>query len=734
MKKILILLILSIFAVFPALSDVIVKDAETGNPLPSASVKVKCLGKDCPEKEYYARTDKDGKIFPLKGNLLELKISYIGYEPVVDTVNTRDVREILLKPVSIITDEVVTTGQFIPQSAQKSVFTVNVISNEVIKDQSATDLRELMLKQMNININQDNILGSSMMINGITGQNVKILVDGVPMIGRLNGNIDISQVNLNDVDRIEIVEGPMSSVYGTDALAGVVNIISKTPDKKTSLNINSYYESVGKANFDGKVSFPVGDVNVSLNGGRNFFGGYSIVDTSRWRQWKPKIQYFAGLQASTSFDDINIRYSGSWFNEFILNRGQRLGPYYENAWDDKYYTNRINNSLFLNTRVGDHKYISLTTNYSFYQREKETYFKDLVNLTETLKDDSTSSNIDKFDLFMIRATYSSDRPVEYLSWQTGVDVNVETARGKRINGDTRDIGDYAMFLGLQYEPFGNLLIQPTLRAIHNTRYDAPIVPTLNIKFTPADKFNIRGTYARGFRAPSLKEKFYDFVDDNHEIIGNPDLRAERSHSVHVDFDYRIESDDYAIKFEPKLFYNFIEDHITLVRKDTIGLSYLNRNIGEFSSLGANLAATYFTRDLMFKLGFVYTGTNYNLDEASSGEFNYSPELHSNFSYLYDPWDIKLSAVYKFVSSHRELRISVTSDIIEYDLDDYHILDFTLSKPLFDNIFVLNAGVKNLFDVKNVGDSGSGGHAGGGELPISYGRTMFVSLAINFDEL
>ena len=79
----------------------------------------------------------------------------------------------------------------------------------------------------------------------------QILVDGIPVIGRTNGNIDISQLSLTNIERVEIVKGPMSTLYGTDALGGVINLISaKDTENKFSANGIGTYESVGRYNFD----------------------------------------------------------------------------------------------------------------------------------------------------------------------------------------------------------------------------------------------------------------------------------------------------------------------------------------------------------------------------------------------------------------------------------------------------------------------------------------------------
>ncbi|MDZ7846145.1 MAG: TonB-dependent receptor plug domain-containing protein [Owenweeksia sp.] len=86
---------------------------------------------------------------------------------------------------------------------------------------------------------------------GLSGAKIKILVDGVPVIGRLDGNIDISQINLSNIERVEIVEGPMSVQDGTDAVAGTINLITKkdfTAEIKGQ-PVNAYYETAGRAEF-----------------------------------------------------------------------------------------------------------------------------------------------------------------------------------------------------------------------------------------------------------------------------------------------------------------------------------------------------------------------------------------------------------------------------------------------------------------------------------------------------
>jgi outer membrane receptor for ferrienterochelin and colicins len=134
--------------------------------------------------------------------------------------------------------EVVITGQLSETLAQDAIHKIRIIGEKELNSGLFLDVASVLSKELNIRVSEDNVLGSSISIQGMSGQNVKILIDDIPVIGRLNGSIDLSQISLSNVERIEIVEGPLSTVYGTDALAGTINIITK---EQTESKKNIYY-------------------------------------------------------------------------------------------------------------------------------------------------------------------------------------------------------------------------------------------------------------------------------------------------------------------------------------------------------------------------------------------------------------------------------------------------------------------------------------------------------------
>lgn len=741
-KYLLVFIVISnvYYTLYP--NTIYVLDQSNKTPLQNATVKITCIANDCNDSTIILKTNKFGFVKnPLQKKAI-IKISFIGYESIEDTIeNSSRELKYFMSPISIMLNEVVTTGQFIPTTAQQSVFPVNVLNKERISSQAAVNLRDVLATEMNMRIGVDNILGSNISIDGISGQNVKIMIDGVPVIGRLNGNIDLNQLNLNNADRIEIIEGPMSAIYGTDALGGVINIISKDINNQFSASINSYYESIGVANFDADITTSLNDYRILLNGGRYFFAGFSDSNQKRFKDWKPKEQYFANFSVAKNFGDIELRYSGNYFYEYILNRGEPRLPYGESAFDDKYFTNRLSNSIFLKGKIGENKYIDFIANYSNFKRKKNTFFKNLITLEEVITSDSTAQDTSAFNSILLRGTFSRDAFVKMLSYQVGFDINLEDAGGRRIESLTQNIGDYAAFLSFQFKPYDNFIIQPALRLIYNTRYDAPIIPSLNLKWNLNDKFILRFSYARGFRSPSLKELFFNFVDINHNILGKSDLKAEKSQSFNTILTYQILSNDYLLKFEPRVFFNHINDLITLaaVKKDEF--SYLN--IGQYKTLGGDFNFSFYSSSLTVNAGFSYIG-RYNKPEdylIPDEEFSFSPEVKTNIIYDWKLFDIKLSLFYKYTGKQPGFTLTTEKTPLKYFIDDYHILDFTLSynfriEILPDIHFNLLTGGKNLLNVTNINQTASsieGFHSSGSTiLPIAWGRTFFASLKIIFN--
>lgn len=669
-----------------------------------------------------------------------LQLSYIGYQSFSDTIYPGDKKTIYLKSISYNIDEVVVTGQYVASRQDKSIYKVKVLNSREIENRAAVNIKELLSTELNIRTTQDNSLGSSIRIQGLGGEHIKFLIDGVPVIGREAGNIDLDQLNLQNIDHIEVINGPMSVVYGSNALAGVINIITKQPDRLLfSSNLEAYYESVGVYNINAGVSSRVKRNSFSINGGRNFFDGFNSVDTTaRWQQWKPKVQWNFTGDYKYDWDKAFIKIGGSLFSQELRDNGILLPPYYETARDKYFYTNRQVIRADFSYEFSEKSRIKTTTSYSNYRKVKNTYLNDLTTQEKTLvpgqQDTTWFSNI------MLRSDYSYGNETNKVKFQTGIDLNREEGYGQRIKDNQQEIGDYAAFISVNYSPIRVIDIQPGLRVIYNTKFDAPLIYSLNLKYDINENIIMRASLASGFRAPSLKELYLEFVDINHDIHGNENLKAETSVNTNFQIQYNSNTQQaYVWGLELNLFHHNIKDNIQLIPVSGNTTLYTYVNVNRFISRGVELNFNNNVYPwLTVKFGVTLTGQKVMFSDDSSGEFENYADFNTSLNYWYRKYDINLSVYYKYNGEYPQLYF--VGEEVEPELRTmmaYHSLDINISKWFYQRRINVQIGGKNLFNNTNidvVGGSQGGIHTGGtSSEAVNWGRTYFVKLQFRFNK-
>jgi outer membrane receptor for ferrienterochelin and colicins len=707
-------------------------DDKDGLPVPFCHIC--CENRVTGKKEYHVGDINGEALVPLKENVI-LSVSAVGYENYLQTVPLVDNQfEVRLKPTYFGLEEVVVTGQYRPVSIDKSIYNIKFIGKPRIENQAANTMAELLSKELNFRINNDPSTGSSLDLQGISGENVKILVDGVPVIGRLDGNIDLSQINLENVEHIEIVEGPMSVIYGSNALAGVVNIITR--ENKYSqfrTGVSGYYESVGIYNLNGNVDTRFGNHSLSFTGGRNFFGGYSLVDTSRSQEWKPKEQYNAGTSYSYRKGETSVRYKIDYFRENLLDRSDLFPPYFEKGNDTWFNTTRLNNSLHFDQNLKGGNNIHMLAAYSYYARQKTKYLKDLTTMETVLIPNPEEHDTSVFHSITARGGFNHAMEEGRMDYQVGFDINTEQGTGKRMENGKEHIGDYALFASLQWHLNKHFTFQPAMRVAYNTKYESPVTPSFNIKYE-VSKSIFRASYARGFRAPSLKELYLQFYDSNHQIEGNEDLVAERSHNFNLTFNHNSSIRSTPLKLTIKAFYNVIQDRISLIQVDPDNpLHYKNANTDHFESLGGDISfVSHPYKYLSLDAGLSYIGRKDSYYQ--SDEFIFSPSAIANMSLMFFKSKATANLFYKYSGKYPVHTYLSDDEIALTYLDAYHNMDLNLSVKLFRQQVRLSTGIKNIFNNTQLVGAGEGSGHGGGDGAsslVGWGRTFFLGINYNF---
>jgi outer membrane receptor for ferrienterochelin and colicins len=646
-------------------------------------------------------------------------------------------------------NEVVVTGLVQPEKMKNALSVYQVVPKAVIDAQGAVTLDEVLKNQLNLRVGNDPVLGSSAGMQGMTGNKMKILIDGIPVNGREAGNINLGQINMNNVDHIEMIQGPMSVVYGTDALGGVINIVTRKDNKPFGLFLNTHAETVGKYNVDGGITLkPNKRSQITIGGGRNYFEGYKYIDQQvvygedtldRQRSlfFKPVEQYIGNLAYTyTANSGFRLNIASDYLNEKITNRGTiSWDPFKSYAFDEYYHTKRSMNRISAEGKLGKNGRWNSQNGFVIYDRTRTRVTKNMVTLVETPTSGRGDQDTSLFQDVYLRGSYSNK--VKKISYTAGYDVNLQFARSLKINGVNKEIQDYAVYANVSVPLIeSKLTAQLGGRASHNSSYKPPVIPNISLLYTPLQKLQLRASYTNGFRAPSLKEMYLSFIDNNHNIIGSTDLKAEKSQHIQASASYQVyeKQADY-LQLILTGYYNDVKDGIVLVPvrpEDTNSIDYKYGNLAEQTNAIASLAI-----DGQWQNIHAQVGASNNFTFAQPGQYSsFSAfEATANVQYSWRKPGIGFGVFYKFTGSQPFLLASVDgSATFTGSQKAYHFCDASVDKRFFDKKLQVIVGVKNVFDLQAIGRSGSSGgsHTGGGAGGSFLPRTYFTTLKLNID--
>jgi outer membrane receptor for ferrienterochelin and colicins len=642
-------------------------------------------------------------------------------------------------------DDVLITAQHSPTHYTQAIHRVTVIKENTLIERGVTQLDQALELVPFIRIVNDGVLGSQIVMRGVGASNVAIMIDGVPVIGRLDGALDLSQISLKNVQRIEIIDGALSAILGNNAAGGVINIITKKSQlSRFELSGTHQVESIRSTNHQLNAGIKLGKFILSASG--RFYSysqypsdslrltevvkyenGLSITQTKY--PWNPKDQYNYGAQLVYQHsDDQKIVAKFDRNTEDVTDYGTIRRPSFNPYANDVFFnTVRKDYTIIYNHKIKNKYYLELTAAYNEFNRvvaEKRYYLK-------TAKFDSLLQTIDtsQFAAYFSRATLSF--PIhKNFELMVGGTYNNEYGKGDRIKIENPDLNstvstcELGLFSDLKYRPSNNLTLNTTIRLTTHNIYNNQVSLAFQGKYSPIKNWTIRAGYAQGYRSPSLKELYLEFIDVNHYILGNNALQPELSKDAQLTVNYNIKKDlDIGLNF----YKTWIQNRITLTEYET--LKYTYQNISSYSVFGIQPSLTWKLKGLESKtessLGYWSSNISFEGTPVYGSVFDLSQTLRQNIKSL----DLNLSVNYRYVGAQPMFRM--INDNIQTDkIEAYHLLNISVQKSLFENKISLILGAKNLFNVQSAlvsGSNGSGSHGSSGSSLISQGQSVFISL-------
>ncbi|WP_111669276.1 TonB-dependent receptor [Algoriphagus litoralis] len=758
LNKIILLFSLTVHSVFAG-SDIVkqIRD-EKGSPIPHATVQAK--GSPA------IVVDKDGKIQTELAESESILIFALGYEPLQISWEDWIAQDIfVLKEKAGSLQEVVVAATRTDRTVEDLPLPVNVLNEKSIQETGGIRLSEILREQTGLQISGDH--GTGLQMQGLDSDYILILLDGEPLIGRTAGTFDLDRISVSNIERIEILRGPSSAIYGSEAMAGVVNIITKSTEEETRLDLGLRHRSFNSWNPYADLGFSKGKWSTKLFYDYMSTEGYDLTPELIGQTQNP-------YQAQTIQLKINGKLHPNW-DVGLFGRG-----YLENSTGELETSGTSGSELLnLDNSRRDFNFnptLRFTPNSKILMtlRGMSSWFSTVADTR--FNSDGGIFDFQDFNQFYHRTELQTDFQIKENQLLTlGIGHLIETVEATRYEGTNRFDAGY-LFLQHQWDPGKKTNIISGLRADFHSQYGNRLSPKISGQYRLTENFSWQASVGAGFKAPDFRQLLLNFnnaaagyyvfgstlAQEGIEKLQNEgliarilldpanlgDLKAESSWALNTGFRWKV---------NPKFLWvgNAYRNHINdLIETAPIAqlvtgqnaFSYFN--ISQVITQGIETDLSYqATGNLQLSVGYAFLDTQDAevLDRIDAGElfkrdaqnrtrrvvrsdygglFNrsqHSGNIKINYQDQWTGIDFALRAIYRGKFGFADLNGNLILDDESEYAPGWVSVNLTASKTLKNGIF-LEVGATNLFNVQTTFE------------PTNPGRVLFAGLKIPFANL
>jgi outer membrane receptor for ferrienterochelin and colicins len=676
----------------------------TKEPLPFANVILQgtTLG---------SATDINGKfiIKNIKAGNYNIIASYSGYLSEKKQVEiTGDLElEFNLEETNYDINTVVITGTRTERELKNVPILTNVVGKNQIESTGATSIEDaLSLSLPSINFH-GGVTGISMQLAGLEGKYTVFLIDGEKISGETNGNIDYNRIKTADIERIEIVKGASGLLYGSNAIGGVVNIITKKPKQAVEATIGGRYSNFNQIDADAGIGVNIKKFSAKTTFFYNKTDGYDLThDSIDFGRRTQEAFYSRTLNQKLEYkvtEKLNFEATGNYYDRERFN-SDGTGIHkkdYDYTYNFK-STYRINTKNTVSAAWHSDKYI--TAKIEEFLDNKET--SDYENTSSTARLTGT------FNVF------------ENNTLNTGIEYIQDKLFSKRIEGEREQISDIIFYAQDEYDVCSYFTAIAGVRANIHSEYGLHAVPQVSGMFK-FSSMKFRAGYSMGYRSPSLKELYMEFNPAPVIWInGNPDLKPETAHYYTLSAEYSKSIFNTSIS----LYQNNVKNMITEFEVNRINTvryyEYDNINSVRVTGIDFNLRAK-------LNYGFSITGS-YSFtdsDDETSGSQMLKPSKHNGAVMMQYKLHkkrygltVNLKANYNGETPFNEMD-EITGEITSKVYEPHTLWKLTTTHRLFSGA-LLTVGIDNIFDYVQSDNT----------MSLNPGRRYFVGLRADIHKL
>jgi outer membrane receptor for ferrienterochelin and colicins len=548
-----------------------------------------------------------------------IKATYVGYKlnnsPTITLGANEQFRCNLEMDEEIYrSDDIVVTGTRSKRLIKDSPVATEVIHADEIINLGAKNVGEVLEERAGIIITQDGARGGilSAQLQGLNDEHTLVLVDGVPVIGRIAGQLDLSRLSVQNIDRIEIVKGAASSLYGSEAVGGVVHIITKDPDDSFDYFANGSIGSYESRNARLDLSLVRNKTSALFTGEARRADGYDLDPTTANTTADAFKNYnlFSKLKYRSS-DYYSVQLSGEYFNQRQagFDGGNRITD--TQTW----YLNASNDWLMENS-----------SNFKF--RLYHTSFTKAINRADVFV-----KNIETLS----RSEFIYNRVMSNHIMTIGAEGSYNWLQSNRVESGEKSVKNVS-FYAQDEILFKIIEFNLGIRGDYHSEFQWHLSPKLGFLLKPTENLRIRGSYGTGFRAPNFIELYLDLdhsglTSQPYVALGNPNLQPETSRSLNFGLEYHFTQNTIV---KGNAFYNHVDNMINskFLYQSTDGIQfYTYENIAEGETQGFEFDSMFrFWTNYRLTIGYAFTET---LDLSTNKPFYNRPKHSGRLKFDWD---------------------------------------------------------------------------------------------------
>ncbi|MEN7549901.1 TonB-dependent receptor [Rapidithrix thailandica] len=710
----------------------------------------------------------------ITAGLYQLEVSAIGYQRVrkevlIEAGKNKELT-IALKENSTQLEQVVVTATRTARLADEVPVPLQVVNASQIRQIGAMRLTDVLAEQTGLQLIQDH--GTGIQVQGLDADYTLILLDGEPLIGRSGGTLDLDRLSVGNIERIEVLKGPSSALYGSEAMGGVINIITQGQKDHQGIwgTAKGQYRSFQKLDLNLEGGLRTKRLGASLFVNRNSSEGFDLDPSTVSQTAPPYTSHTVQPKLRYRFaENINLELSGRFYHEKQENTSEVEINERMQLLDEESQLKEGNLTSKLTWQLED-KHLFTLKNYT-------TRYKTLSEIFH--REDGSAYSTDEFTQWLSRSelkydVYFNDRQISTV----GAGYTLEKLDADRYS-ETDHFNTWFGFAQHQWIPHKRFNLTAGFRFDAHSHYADRISPKLAALWKPFDWLSLQSSIGGAYKAPDFRQLMLNFTNPTvgYTVLGSTlvkegldrliaekqviesdillplaedyEIKAENSMGYNVGFALNPIS---ALKLNTNFFRNDIHDLIETVaiaRKTNqqYVYTYINRN--KVRTQGIEIRATYAlpvkgmeigagynyldTRDLEdwenLKAGKVIrknqaTGKNERVKkEEYEGLFNRSRHSgniklsYRNSRYLYG---LSVRGIYRGRYGWRDMDQSGLLDQDSEYADGYWMFHISVNKTLWKNLTV-DAGVQNALDLERTE---------GASIP---GRIWYAGLAFNFSK-